>query len=393
MSDKLAGAILDEILASIEIPDKAFERAAKRYKDLGEWFGSPEANCSQFDPHIYPQGSFRLGTVVRSDEYDLDFGCRLRKDISKYSHSQKNLKDLVRSDMETYRKARGIESPLEEKNRCWRLQYADELSFHMDAVPSIPEETERRQIIEASMVKMGAAEGLARNVANLAGAITDKTLPHYSTVNPHWPISNSEGYALWFESRIEAGLSDFEKRAIVEAKAQVDDIPIRAGTTPLQQVVKLLKAHRDQMFAEDGDSKPISVIITTLAALAYAGERDVTTALQNILQTMGNYVRPSQPRVPNPVNPVEDFADKWHLPAYKHLNLEEKFWRWLEQAQLDFAQMAGARDAHFIGELVEAKLAAKVNIDLLATKFGAAAVVTAPKSYTIAETPKPWRSQ
>jgi hypothetical protein len=34
--------------------------------------------------------------------------------------------------------------------------------------------------------------------------------------------------------------------------------------TPLQQAVQILKRHRDMMFADDPEHKPISVIITTL---------------------------------------------------------------------------------------------------------------------------------
>ena len=92
------------------------------------------------------------------------------------------------------------------------------------------------------------------------------------------------------------------------------------------------------MFADDPEGKPISVIITTLAAAAYLGEQDVASALDTILTNMGSYVRNTRPRVPNPVNPVEDFADKWYDAKYEHLNLERKFWLWLEQAQQETPQ-------------------------------------------------------
>src|SRR6266850_7912330 len=105
MSDKTTCRITEEIVASVEIPESAYEKAEARYKDLGEWFGRPEAQCAEYDPHIFPQGSFRLGTVVRSEEYDLDFGCRLLRGISKSTHTQKELKALVGADIEEYRKA------------------------------------------------------------------------------------------------------------------------------------------------------------------------------------------------------------------------------------------------------------------------------------------------
>jgi hypothetical protein len=393
MSDQTTRRIIEEIVSSIDIPESAYEKAEARYKDLGEWFGRPEAECAEFDPHIYPQGSFRLGTVVRSEEYDLDFGCRLRRGVSKSTHTQKELKSLVGADMEEYRRARRIESGLKERPRCWRLQYADELSFHMDGVPSIPEEAKQRQLLREAMVKAGTADLLAQNVASFAGAITDNRLPNYDTISPDWRISNSEGSAVWFESRMKLAMTLLEQRAIEAKAAKVDDLPARKWKSPLQHSVQILKRHRDVMFADDQDGKPISVIITTLAAEAYQGEQDVASALETVLTNMGNYVRKTKPRVPNPVNPVEDFADKWHDPEYEHLHLERNFWQWLEQAQNDFQVIGQSRDADFIAEQVHAKFGSALDASSLRGKLGLGAVniITAPKSHTIVETPaKPW---
>jgi|SRR5882724_933168 len=393
MSDKTTRRIIEEIAASIDIPASAYEKAEARYKDLGEWFGRPEAKCAKFDPHIYPQGSFRLGTVVRSDEYDLDFGCRLRQGVSKLTHTQKQLKALVGADMEEYRQARGIKSDLIDKPRCWRLPYADEENFHMDGVPSIPEEARQRQLLQEAMINAGSAERLAHNVANFTGAITDNRLPNYETISPNWRISNSEGYALWFESRMKLAMELLMNRALEARAGQVDDLPARRWKSPLQHCVQTLKCHRDVMFADEPDGKPISVIITTLAAAAYQGEQDVASALENILTNMGNYVLKTKPRVPNPVNPVEDFADKWHDPKYAHLNLERKFWQWLEQAQSDFQIIGQSRDADFITEQVQAKFASTLDARSLKNRLGLGSVniITAPKSHTIVEAPaKPW---
>ena len=110
MSDHNTRSIFEEILLSLDIPESAYEKAEARYKDLGEWFDREESLCSPFSPHIYPQGSFRLGTIVRPVtgplEYDLDLGCRLRFGITKFTHTQKQLINLVGADLEAYRKAR-----------------------------------------------------------------------------------------------------------------------------------------------------------------------------------------------------------------------------------------------------------------------------------------------
>src|SRR5437899_2312956 len=152
----IRSSIIEEIAGSIDIPDSAYEKAEKRYEDLGEWFGRKESRCHNFDPHIYPQGSFRLGTVIRpvdeDGEYDLDMGCRLRVGVTKATHTQQQLKELVGADLEDYRIARGIEGKREEKHRCWRLKYADTLKFHLDAVPSIPETIAQQRLIQQAII-------------------------------------------------------------------------------------------------------------------------------------------------------------------------------------------------------------------------------------------------
>ena len=394
MSDK-THRIIEEIAASIDIPDAAYDKAEARYKDLAGWFGRPEAASYKFDPHIYPQGSFRLGTVVRGEEYDLDFGCRLRKGIFKSTHTQKELKTTVGSDMEAYRQARRIERALNERPRCWRLHYQEDdgFNFHMDGVPSIPMDDPHRQLIAEAMIKFGSVDVLAHNVAKHAGSITDNRLPNYEQISPDWRISNSEGYALWFESRMKLAMPILEKRAFEARAAKVDDLPARQWKSPLQKCVQTLKCHRDVMFADNSEAKPISVIITTLAASAYRGEQDVGSAMENILANMGNFVNRQKPRVPNPVNPAEDFADKWYDPQYAHLRLEQNFNWWLQQAQEDFAKIGQSRDADFIAEQVNEKFGSTIEARNLRNKLGlgAATIVTTPKRHTIVEAPaRPW---
>src|SRR5437762_5045398 len=104
---------IEEIVRTLEIPDFAHDLATKRYANLGEWFKRPESTCARYAPHIYAQGSFRLGTVIRpitaNEEYDLDVGCRLETGVAKTTHSQYQLKSFVGNEIEAYRVARQIE--------------------------------------------------------------------------------------------------------------------------------------------------------------------------------------------------------------------------------------------------------------------------------------------
>lgn len=374
MNNTTRNRIIEEVAGSIDIPDSAYEKADARYKDLGEWFGRKETRCHAFDPHIYSQGSFRLGTVIRpvddDGEYDLDMGCRLRVGVSKATHTQQQLKDIVGADLEDYRFARGIKEKRLEKPRCWRLRYADTLKFHLDTIPSIPETFERRRLMQEAIVRAGTLAELAKSVANLTGAITDNRRWNYKIIHDDWLLSNSEGFALWFESRMKLARALMESLALQARAAKVDELPAYRWKSPLQRCVQLLKRHRDIFFTEDEDGKPSSIIITTLSARSYQGEAEIADALETILSTMGTLVNPTSPRVPNPVNPAEDFADKWSDPASRHRNLEAKFRRWLRQAQIDFDAIGKERKPELIVEMVKSKLGALLNVKYLSTKVG-----------------------
>ena len=393
MPERSSKNILEKILEAIELPESAYEKAEGRYKDIGEWLHRDESSCAQFEPKISPQGSFRLGTANRpskQEEYDLDMNCNLQVGITKDNVTQAQVKNLVGADLEQYRKARGIQEDLAEKRRCWRLEYADDVSFHMDIVPCIPEETEQRKLLEKRMLESSNFnDSLAEKVAELAVSITDNSDPQYQLRTPDWRSSNPEGYAQWFESRMRLAESVLNQR-MLEAKASIEELPNFRWKTPLQMVIKLLKRHRDIMFEGDEDSQPISIIITTLAAKAYSGESDLVLAMENILYRMGTFVSDTVPRVPNPVNPEEDFADKWYSPDHRQFRLEENFQRWLIQAQADFEALRSGENVKNI--LEAAKRGFNVNMEKhhVERMLGVSAAIPAKPKQIDQSSARPW---
>lgn len=385
--------LLTDMTELIELPESAYQKAKDRYEDIGEWLGRDESLCKDNDPHISPQGSFRLGTAIRplikeNEAYDLDLACKLREGINKDSHTQETLKNLVGHEIETYRAARDIKAPKEEKHRCWRLEYQDDLNFHMDIVPCIPADDSRRKFILESMKKAGENEIISGLASQLTVAITDDCHHGYRQICQDWYISNPEGYAKWFEARMN------QAQQIILEKAQVDDVPLFKRKTPLQRSIQLLKRHRDQVFKGDDEVKPISIIITTLAARAYQGESDIESALRNILFHMGTFVSSGSSVVPNPVNPEENFADRWSMSQYSHLNLKENFGRWVIQAQNDFDIIGSSDDMSFITDQAAQKFSVRMNVSDLSKRLGlvpASVSVISPKVHTISESPKPWR--
>ena len=269
------------------------------------------------------------------------------------------------------------------------------MSFHIDAVPCIPEDEQRRGMIKEAMIARDAGEALADEVAGLTVSITDNQRPDYETICPDWNVSNPQGYGRWFASRVRLAARTVRDRLLMEKKATVEELPTYKLKAPLQLSVQLLKQHRNVMFKDDPDCQPISIIITTLAARAYDGQEDVAEALLHILNTMADHIRPNAPRVPNPVNPEEDFSDKWDTPEGRELDLEGNFYRWLEQARVDFRLLAETSDVDHLEKRAEEALGLSLNRKLLLERLGGSALassapaVIAP-TQRIERPPRPW---
>lgn len=386
--------LLEALVSALELAPHYYEKAHSRYADLGAWFCRPDAVTAPYSPRIYGQGSFRLGTVIRpifqNESYDLDVGCRLENGVTKRSHTQEQLKSLVGRELQSYRTARQIAQTLQEKHRCWRLEYADELAFHMDVVPSIPEGQIEKAILTEAIARRGLDRFLAETVASHSGNITDNRLPNYRLVDDDWKVSNSEGYAKWFESRIVLAREEV-RRIEATHRARVDKLPAWKWKAPLQKAVQLLKRHRDCLFVDAADAKPISIILTTLAGEAYRGEETTSGALERILGDMDRYVQPQEPRVPNPVNPLEDFADKWRQ---HELRLEENFHLWLGQARADFKHLERLATEEAVDQFMEEKFRVRIPREELG-KILLPAVGLTPDYRSVQiitqSPPRPWR--
>ena len=319
--------ILEYLAQSLDIPESYFKKAEERYQSIAKWLEREGSNVAKFNPVIYPQGSFLLGTVIKpetdKDAYDIDLVCQLA--LLKSQITQRQLKEMVGSEIEGYASANSMKAPVKEGRRCWTLEYSDEASFHMDILPSIPENNVNRKLLNNLSVPF--------NITALAIAITDNTLSNYTIISEDWLKSNPKGFAAWFKERMKIRFD--EKRMIVAKaiSAKAEDVPEYKIKTTLQRSIQLLKRHRDIMFLNDNDDKPVSMIITTLAAHAYNNEADLYDAMISIVNGMEDYILKIEgiTWVPNPVNPEENFADKWR----EHPERERKFRAWIKQVKAD----------------------------------------------------------
>lgn len=358
---------IERLAAEIEIPPSRYEEARNRYESVGAWLNRDESTLKDFSPDVYVQGSFRLGTPIRPvnelEHYDIDLVCELT--IGKHQKTQKQLKEMLGHEMRLYAKAHGMKE-VDEGRRCWTLEYADGAQFHLDALPAIPDAEGQRLVL--------AARSLKSEWAGTAIAITDNTHPTYDRIDHEWPHSNPRGFTEWFRGRMKVSFSARRNAMALEAKASVEGVPSYRVKTPLQQCVQLLKRHRDLMFLKDADNKPISVIISTLAALSYNNEASVAVAMNAILKGMDSHIKydaHGHAIIANPTDPTENFADKW--PEYPQRR--KAFFRWLEKARQDFENLVRQSNPD---RLVEA---ASVSVG---ERYARAAAVSVKRSTSLA---------
>lgn len=387
MPETLNKNILHEMIDQLDLPESVDKKVRDRYASLSSWFSREESPLKDID--IFSQGSFALGTTIKplneDEEYDLDMGCKVKIEGYKASHSQKYLKEMIGKELELYRKKVGIQNPLDEKRRCWRLEYKDEVRFHLDIVPCIPLEDEQRAIYEQYLATTYDDKAFSWEVAHLAVNITDNEKENYQEISPDWNISNSQGYVKWFQNRMQQDTS-----ALYEAKAHIEPVPVYKEKTILQRCIQLLKRHRDNMFKDNQESKPISVIITTLAARAYNGESSLEDAMLNILENMSRYINSQKPRIPNPVKPEEDFTDRWDNPEFSHLNLEQNFEIWLFQAKMDFKKLLEVDKAKEVKAILNERFSMDVNELALVKEYGFKVETTIPVQTLATPQTKPW---
>lgn len=290
LSSSEATQQLDELLQLIceelQLPRSRYLHAVERYEAACHWIEAPGSVLAAYHPKIYPQGSMKHGTTVKRtdcEEYDLDLVCEFQVNPTLFIPPMRLLK-LVEA---RFREHKSYASILELKNRCLRLNYANE--FHMDILPACPDVTSGGSCL----------------------VVPDRK-------SQTWKASNPKGYADWFESRCAMVYVVMAERARMLGKAEPvpeqESVPEKAI---LKRLVQLLKRWRDLKYRNDLCNAPISMVLTTLAAAHYQGQLSVADALSDVLAKIVQLTETSAPRiyVLNPANSKEDLSERWNDPA------------------------------------------------------------------------------
>jgi hypothetical protein len=388
---------LEQIGSDIDIPPSKYEDAVERYTAVGAWLeGGKYPGCSGA-LRIYPQGSFRLGTVVRpirqdlEASYDIDLVCEipLRKEQTNPRLVKLMVGDRLR-EHGTYRKLLDVEG-----RRCWTLEYAEQdgVRFLMDVLPAIPD-------------SLGSVD--------LSIAITNKTGTAYT-----WSASNPKGYGIWFDAKNAAAFERtvFEQKHAIQGRVpyiyeSVDKVPDQLVRTPLQRTIQIMKRHRDLRFNHDAgfEYAPISIIITTLSAQLYDNEVDIHSALTAIVGKLHAHAALVEGRmidrslssmrliqrtpdgkwyIGNPVNSAENFADRWHEDNHARARA---FFSWIAALRKDLVEIVNTTNLRLLKEHLSGALGSTVvskNFEIIVPPESA---IHSPPRIHITAPAKPWRA-
>jgi len=419
--------VLANIADSLDISPTKYKEAIERFASLKKHLENGKYPDSNQLPEVYIQGSFRLGTVIRpfkggkDADYDIDVVCQL--DQEKDYTEPENLKNDVGAEVKAYAQKNSMKEP-ENKRRCWALEYAPDSSgigFHMDVLPCVHDQDMAEYISREDPT----LEQYASTTVAITNRDGDFEPPQYN-----WRSGNPHGYAKWFWDINQPGFVIFEreqKQLLYESNRDIysgyEDVPSELVRTPLQRVIQILKRHRDIYFAGHKweKHKPISMIITTLAARLYEGNADrlrsVYSALDYIVGQLAAHASLLEAQhlseeigqlrliqrvgdkwyIPNPVNPHypgdpeekgENFADRWNEDG--HVGAKA-FFDWVSRLKTDMEMAIKQRDLSGLKEALEPIFGAGI----VGTAFVKLELATAPtKSYpkiTLSSKPnKPW---
>lgn len=387
---------LEQVASEIDIPPGKYKDAVDRYEAVGRWLkGGGYPGC-QGELSICVQGSFRLGTVTRpiregiEASYDIDLVSELPLD--KNRSTPQSVKSMVGDRLREHGAYKKLLDP--EGRRCWTLEYAeqDDVGFHLDVLPAVPD---------------------SRGPLNTAIAITNKNESSYT-----WSASDPRGYGAWFDAKNAAAFSRVmleQKREIQHRAslvyASIDKVPDQLVRTSLQRAIQLMKRHRDLRFNHKDRVAygPISVIITTLAAHFYGNEVDVYSALSGIVRKLQGHAALVENRsinvslatmgliqrrpdgtwyIGNPVNPAENFADRWHEDNHARARA---FFGWVDALQKDLLDIIVEPNPRLLREHLGRTLGTAAignHFDLL---IPPAVTLDTPPRIHISSPAKPWR--
>ncbi|RDK89152.1 nucleotidyltransferase domain-containing protein [Marinirhabdus gelatinilytica] len=289
--------LLARMAESLELDNSRSSRMESAYNAIYDVLKADPVFFSKVDFVVYPQGSKAIGTTTKpygKDEFDLDIVVHIRDMYYNYTSSE-----IYNHLIRVFRGNDVYRPKLMPKNRCARINYSGD--FHLDILPGCI-------VIENEDKLM----------------VPDRELASWTSTFP-------KGYIGWFLNIAKDVRQPILLRkayenfvTLAEAKAEQEDLPEEDfySKEPLKRAVQLTKRYRDIFFENNSKHRTSSIVLTTIFGQFYQGEASIYETIDNVLsriinsysdyellfENRGIYKRI---KVLNPVNPEEDFTDKW----------------------------------------------------------------------------------
>lgn len=278
------------------------------------------------DAHIFVQGSIGLQTTIKPASDATGEMATIDADaiILLPNVGSATSEQVLMAIEKRFRDASRVDAPIKRLRRGIRMIYADENpGFHMDITPA--------------RACSGNTDIKGYGFLDVPDRVTG------------WKGSSPRTYSQWLEGiaqqQIKIAMDKSESVALAEATQ--DPMPHYdkyASSNPLRVAIKLIKRNRDEwaIANKKNDVRPISAILTTLAALAYQEvvlesqyqEIRAIDAIFKIVQKMPKFIRiiNGEFKVLNPKDSRENFAEKWNRPQGEGHSYARAFFDWYSAA-------------------------------------------------------------
>tara|TARA_R110002167_G_scaffold49026_3_gene143952 strand:- start:2420 stop:3670 length:1251 start_codon:yes stop_codon:yes gene_type:complete len=308
--------MLNYVFDNLDLTKTQRERIETAYNAVGNYLASCDHPLLK-GAQIYPQGSMRLRTTnkpLSQEEFDVDLilflpnaGYATRDEIVKVV-KQHLLDNDVYKDL------------VEDLPRGLRINYKGD--YHLDITPA-----------KAYDVEISSGHPLW---------VVDK--------HTGFKESNPEGMAQGFDKACSMLPIIRRSHIFLEAltNKSVTELPDQSMKKPLNRIAQILKRHRDVWSQLDGNPhaefKPISVIITMLACLAYVEVVNSGKVYDNefdlildIIELMPLHIENNfdEVLVANPTMRPENYAEKWNRVERQEGHKYRKAFKAWHQAAVD----------------------------------------------------------
>lgn len=330
--------LLFKAVNRISLTQSQYEMIEGRYSQLQKILNTADEEILQ-NAHIFVQGSIELRTTIKPSSKATEDMATVDADAVVWLPNARNVEsnELLAILEKRFQEGTKVTTPIKPLRRGIRIVYADENpGFHIDVTPA-------RCVSDNYDVKgYGSLE------------VPDRELG--------WKNSSPREYSEWLKDIAKKEIKILEKftanRSIVMDSATQEPMPIYDDYiehNPLRATIKLLKRHRDEwaIASQNENVRPISAILTTLAAHAYEKVANESyfrplrpiDAMIKIITYMPEFIIRSYEgfAVLNPRDTGENFAEKWNRPNGEGEGYAKAFFEWhahaLESVQIGFKDL------------------------------------------------------